>query len=69
MSPHYVDLSHFKLIKVIGVGTQAVIWLVEKRKTQAQIDKELAALRENNKEMTVDKEFYALKVMNKRRLF
>ena len=27
----YVDKSHFKLIKVIGIGTHSIIWLVEKR--------------------------------------
>lgn len=30
MSP-YVDKSHFIFIKVLGVGTHSVIWLVEKR--------------------------------------
>ena len=28
---HYVDKSHFKLNKVIGVGTHGVVWLVERR--------------------------------------
>ena len=27
----YVDKSHFKMKKVIGVGTHSVIWLVERR--------------------------------------
>lgn len=27
----HVDLSHFKLVKRIGVGTHSVVWLVEQR--------------------------------------
>ena len=27
-----VDKSHFKLVKLIGVGSHGVIWLVERRK-------------------------------------
>ena len=30
----YVEKSHFKLIKIIGVGTHSTVWLVEKRMSQ-----------------------------------
>ena len=26
-----VDKSHFKLLKIVGIGTHSVVWLVEKR--------------------------------------
>jgi hypothetical protein len=26
-----VDKSHFKLLKIIGIGSHSVVWLVEKR--------------------------------------
>jgi len=31
MAP-YVEKSHFKLNKVIGIGTHGIVWLVERRK-------------------------------------
>ena len=29
---HYVEKSHFKLNKVIGIGSHGIVWLVERRK-------------------------------------
>ena len=68
-SQSYVDLSHFKLIKVIGVGTHSIIWLVEKRKTEAEIKRELQLLRDNNQDAVVQKDYHTMKVMNKKMLF
>ena len=32
----YVEKSHFKFIRIIGVGSHSIVWLVEKRMTQKQ---------------------------------
>jgi hypothetical protein len=42
----YVEKSHFKFIKIIGIGSHSVIWLVQKRiskkeKIQYEKDKKL----------------------------
>ena len=55
-----VDKSHFKLLKIIGIGSHSVVWLVEKRvqnikpvavDDKTQIAEEQAAEGENHDKM------------------
>ena len=98
--PPYVDKSHFKLIKVIGIGEQSVIWLVQRRAgkrapddnseyffnrltggrlefIEAAQNKGIIVKKEIKEESTTYKDAkgnvitkeYAMKIMDKRRLY
>ena len=65
-----VDLSHFKLNKVIGVGSHGVIWLVDRRAQglrKGEAGSQLAMIKD--KDGNTRRDQYAMKIQSKQRLF
>jgi hypothetical protein len=65
-----VDKSHFKLNKVIGVGSHGVIWLVDRRAAvhrTGERNGHLAMVKD--KDGNTRRDQYAMKIQSKQRLF
>ena len=70
MIAKYVDKTHFKLNKIIGVGDHGIIWLVERRaieRWEGEKNGELSMIRD--KDGNLQSEKYVMKLQNKHRLY